>query len=162
MHTSSNLVTDHAGSGLRSLHLVDLENLTGGPNAPRAAALAAFDHYLDVAGWIPGDHVLRASSARLMGRIAFDLDRVPASKHVADGPDGADLLLLSLAPEALVASRYQRLVIGSGDGIFGDRARAVRDRGVEVDVVAPRGGCSYRLWGFAPTLIDPADFVLAA
>lgn len=164
MGTSSHTMAVQAPP--RTLHLVDLENLTRGPGASRAVALAVFTRYLQVAGWSEGDQVLLASSGLLMGKVAFDLaswaSPVPASIHAADGPDGADLLLLALAPASLVIERYDRLVIGSGDGIFGDRACAVRDAGIEVAVVAPRGGCSYRLWGFGPTLIDPDEMVLAA
>ena len=159
MTTSS--VTSSAITAGRSLHLVDIENLVGDPRADGAAVLATLDRYLSAARWIPGDHVILAANPRLMEKVIFDLP-VPANVHCAPGRDGADGKLLDAVHPHTICTRYNRLVIGSGDGIFGDRAHAVRDRGVEVDVVAPRGGCSYRLWGFAPTLIDPADFVLAA
>jgi hypothetical protein len=72
-------------------------------------------------------------------------------------------MLLSLAPAELVVKRYGRLVIGSGDGIFTSRTRAVRDSGVTVDIVARPDGCSARLHKFGCTFMTPAaDVVLAA
>jgi hypothetical protein len=61
-----------------------------------------------------------------MARIAFDLP-VTCSRHAAHGRDGADVMLLSLAPPEHVVKRYGRLVVGSGDAIFVHRAQAVRD-----------------------------------
>jgi uncharacterized LabA/DUF88 family protein len=72
-------------------------------------------------------------------------------------------MLLSLAPPEHVVKRYDRLVVGSGDSIFASRARAVRDSGVPVDVVARPDGCSARLHSFAPRYLTArAAVVLAA
>jgi hypothetical protein len=145
----------------RTLHLVDLENLLGDPRAEADVALATFSTYLDIAGWQPDDHVILATNPWLMAKIAFDLP-VPASPHAVHGRDGADTMLLSLAPTELVVKRYGRLVIGSGDGIFGTRARAVRDGGTPVAVVARADGCSTRLHRVGCTFLPPADVALAA
>lgn len=152
-------------TSLRTLHLLDLENLLGDPRAGADRALATFAEYLDVARWQPGDHVVVASNPGLMAKVVFDLP-VPASAHTARGPDGADLMLLSLAPPELVATRYQRLVVGSGDGIFAARTHTARERGV-VEVVARHGGCSRRLRAFRCTYLasdapDASAVVLAA
>jgi hypothetical protein len=66
-------------------------------------------------------------------------------------------MLLSLAPAELVATRYGRLVIGSGDGIFVDRARTVRECGIDVDVVARANGCCKRLHRFGCTYLPAAS-----
>jgi hypothetical protein len=156
--TTSSLITTR-----RSLHLVDLENLAGDPRANAASALHVYDEYLDAARWQPGDHVIVATNPWLMARIAFDLPAA-TSRHAVHGRDGADTMLLSLAPPELVTKRYGRLVVGSGDGIFVSRAQTVRDQGVNVDVVARAGGCSARLHGFDCTFLalNAADVVLAA
>ena len=146
----------------RTLHLVDLENLLGDPRADAASALATFDAFLGVARWQPDDHVILATNPWLMTKIAFDLP-VPASRHAVHGRDGADIMLLSLAATELVVKRYGRLVIGSGDGIFTNRARAVHDGGIQVDVVARPDGCSARLHRFGCMFMAPAaDVALAA
>jgi hypothetical protein len=155
-------MTTSSGTSHRTLHLVDLENLLGDPRADADVALARFHEFLTVAGWELDDHVIIATNPWLMTKIAFDLP-VPASRHAVHGRDGADTMLLSLAPTELVVKRYGRLVIGSGDGIFTSRARAVRDSGVAVDVVARPDGCSTRLHEFGCTFMTPAaDVVLAA
>ena len=109
----------------RSLHLVDFENLTGGGGASAASLLAVFDEYLDMSGWQPGDHLALAANPSVMRKIGFDLP-VPCNAHAVRGTDSADLMLLSLAPPELVARRYGRLVVGSGDGIFAARAERAR------------------------------------
>jgi hypothetical protein len=146
----------------RTLHLVDLENLCGDPRADAPWALATFDEFLAVAGWQPDDHVIIATNPWLMAKIAFDLPSA-TSRHAVHGRDGADTMLLSLAPPELVVKRYGRLVIGSGDDIFATRARTVSERGVPVDVVARADGCSTRLHRFDCTFLPAvADVVLAA
>ena len=130
----------------RTLHLVDIENLVGDPKAPTAVVLDVLDRYLEVAGYRDGDHVVIAANPGLMARVAFDLP-VPCNVHAARGENGADLVLLAQAEPSRVAARYDRLVIGSGDGAFADVALAVRDLDTPVVVVARPGCMSNRLVG---------------
>jgi hypothetical protein len=144
------------------LHLVDLENLLGDPRAERHSALTTFRTYLQVAKWDLSDHVILATNPWLMSKIAFDVT-VPSSCHAVHGRDGADTMLLALAPAELVVKRYARLVIGSGDGVFAGRADTVQDAGVRVDVVSRAEGCSTRLHRFRCSYMPSvADVVLAA
>ena len=85
--------------------------------------------YLRVARWREGDHVFIASNPGLMRHVVF-APPVPWNAHATCGPDGADVMLLSLAPPELIVRRYARLVIGSGDDIFAARANAARALGV--------------------------------
>jgi hypothetical protein len=71
-------------------------------------------------------------------------------------------MLLSHAPPELVAKRYDRLVVGSGDGIFYPRARDTRALGVDVLVVARNGGCSHLLRRLDHRFLSCSDLVLAA
>jgi len=157
------LMTTSSNTSSRSLHLVDLENLVGDPRADAVPALDTFRGYLAAAHWHEGDHLIVACNPWLMTKIAFDLPSA-CSKHAVHGRDGADIMLLSLAPPELVVKRYGRLVVGSGDGIFAGRATTVHERGTKVDVVARPDGCSTRLHRFGCTFLTPArtDVVLAA
>ncbi len=157
------MMTTSSITSRRSLHLVDLENLVGDPRAEARPALDTLGAYLDAARWRPGDHVVLATNPWLMARIAFDLP-VTANLHAVHGRDGADTMLLAQAPPELVAKRYGRLVVGSGDGIFTQRARTVEDLGIPVEVVARADGCSMRLKRFGCTFLQPSatDVVLAA
>jgi hypothetical protein len=145
MGTSSN-------TAARTLHLVDLENLVGDPHATGPIVRHTFERYLELAGWVHGDHVIVASNPWMIADVAFDLT-VPSSVHAAHGRDGADVMLLSLAPPELVVKRYGRLVVGSGDGIFAARATHAHDLGVRVLVVARDGGCSWMLRRFEHRLL---------
>lgn len=136
----------------RSLHLLDLENLVGDPRATAPLVHATLMRYLRAARWRPGDHVIIASNPGLMRHVVFE-PPVPWNAHATWGPDGADVMLLSLAPPELVVRCYDRLVIGSGDHIFAARAQAARALGVEVLVVARAGSCSSRLRRFKHVLL---------
>lgn len=142
----------------RSLHLVDLENLVGDPYAGKVEALDTFDDYLRLARWQTGDHVLLAVNPWLGFLVTADLP-VPANVHWAHGQDGSDIKLLSFAPPELV-TRFGRLVIGSGDGIFAARAGIARDLGVEVEVVTRPESCSTRLTAFRCSFMGPSTFDL--
>jgi uncharacterized LabA/DUF88 family protein len=125
----------------RTLHLVDLENLLGEHREEELAA-AALERYLEIARWQPDDQVIVAAHPQIIRQIGFS-PPVPCNLHAVRGADAADVMLLSHAPAELVARQYQRLVIGSGDGIFTTRARAVRALGIGVLVVA-RSKCTAR------------------
>lgn len=133
-------------TGTRTLHLVDIENLVGDPTAPAAEVLAALDNYLTLAGWREGDQVILAANPGLLSNIAFDLS-IACNTLAVRGTDGADLMLLSHAEPSWVASRFGRMVIGSGDGIFAATAATARDLGVQVVVIARPRSISNALQG---------------
>ena len=139
----------------RTLHLVDLENLLGSDRLAAPDAHGALERYLELSRWEPGDQVIVAAHPALVERFAF-APPVPCNVHAVHGRDAADVMLLSHAPAELVARRFGRLVIGSGDGIFAARAREARERGVGVLVVARPGCCSarFRSWGFPVVEFD--------
>ncbi|MBV8952321.1 MAG: hypothetical protein JOZ99_15715 [Actinobacteria bacterium] len=119
----------------RTLHLVDLENLIGDARAASSTALQVFERYLALAEWRDGDLVYVATNPALASRIVWDL-RVPCHRATACGPDGADRALLNVVSPDFVARRVERLVIGSGDHIFIQRALQVRELGTGVAVVS--------------------------
>jgi hypothetical protein len=143
----------------RAIHLVDIENLVGGPRATGREVRRTLDHYLAAAGWRRGDIVCIAANPGLALEFVWDCP-VDANIHTACGKDGADLALLAQAAPEFVARRARRLVVGSGDGIFVTRAKAARDLGVAVTVVArPRSlHHDFRQCGFDVVLLEvPAD-----
>src|ERR1700693_3626426 len=120
-------VIDLTAAG-RGLHLVDLENLLADPWARGPSVGRALDQYLECAGFRVGDLVFVAGNAWLMVELGWSrLDsagRVDCHRFAASGPHGADNKLLEAAPLAWVARRFGRLVVGRGDGVFGDRLGA--------------------------------------
>ena len=128
----------------RALHLVDLENLIGAPGGPRWAVADTMGRYLLASGWQPGDHVVVAACGPLI--LQYQTGSGVASRSiVAVGPDAADLALIAAADPTFVARRFDRVVIGSGDGIFAQLAAELEGCGVVVTVVGRGGAISRRL-----------------
>lgn len=123
----------------RALHLVDLENLAGTSSVTETLARRTAIEYLSSADYCLGDLIVVASSHRngFAARAAFPR----ATVRWRSGPDGADLALLDSWNE-FDPLRFDRLVIGSGDGIFADLAVSARQVGLTVSVVTRRRAAS--------------------
>jgi hypothetical protein len=146
----------------RSLHLIDLENLVGNPDASCQEVDDALEAYLAAAAVGADDLVTVAVNHRIYKRACFTLDRGWEVK-LASGPDACDHVLLAEAPADWVAERFDRLVVGSGDGIFLELVAAVRERDVPVWVVAHQRRLSRRLADAASRTVSlPSRMVLAA
>jgi hypothetical protein len=117
----------------RTLHLVDVENLcgTGGltPTQVRdARALVMVDGQSSATDhWVVG-----ASSSDGAVTLAAWCDARRVAQH---GEDGADKALLTVLDED-AATRYARVVVYSGDGIFADPLARIAAAGVDTTVVA--------------------------
>jgi len=128
----------------RTLHLIDVENLAGGPDVSTEVAHAALDDYRRSAAMGPVDLVRVACNPWLFRKLAFDL---PSgwSTGFGHGPDGADRVLLDGLHPKGVCRRFDRLVIGSGDHAFAELAAGVRALGGDVWVISRRRSLSAEL-----------------
>jgi hypothetical protein len=128
----------------RSLHLVDVENLMGGPELGDTALHEALAGYRTSAPVSEGDHVIIGANPQL--GLAAKTAWPSARLVVRGGPDGADIALLEAVRDVdFIAARYDQIVVGSGDGAFEVVAREFRSRGIAVGVVSLRRGLSYAL-----------------
>lgn len=128
----------------RTLHLIDVENLVGEFHADSERIAAAAIAYGQVVCVGPSDHVIIAAHPSLL----FAASRAWPGAQVlaAHGPDGADLALLSSVSDATgIAERFAKVILGSGDGIFGDFVRTCRSHRVDVCVVSRQESLSDRL-----------------
>lgn len=119
---------------ITELHLVDVENLLGTPWFTRHAVVdlrRVYDavsaasnpaHYL--VGTSAGPNLVEAGLGWGQGQMVF-----------SKGKDGAERAMLAEVTLA-TASRYDRVVIGSGDGIFADLAASLQSSGIAVRVVS--------------------------
>ena len=122
----------------RAFHLVDIENLLGGPTDDVDRLRAAWQCYKPLVR--PGDAVVIGGSGFTFAHAAFVLPRSVRWVMRRGGPDAADLALLEDAYDAThVARRYEWLVMGSADAIFAGAAVEAKRRGMRVWSVRGRG-----------------------
>jgi hypothetical protein len=124
----------------RALHVVDIENLAGAPIPSLGQVTEARDWYMTRMAFGADDQVVMAASH--YGLLNAAIGWPHARYRVRSGPDGADLELLDVLLNEDVATRFNHVVIASGDGVFGEVAAALRDCGVRVTVVSRRGSLS--------------------
>jgi hypothetical protein len=127
----------------RTLHVVDIENLAGVAIPTLVQVNEVQDWYLTRLGFGAADQAVLASSH--LGLINTALGWPHARYRVRSGRDGADLELLDVLEHEDVARRFRHVVIGSGDGAFGQAAESLRDRGVRVTVVSRPGSLAMAL-----------------
>ena len=119
----------------RTLHLLDVEYLGLGPGVVAGDLVLVLDRYRPAVGWHRGDHLVGAASHWVYRRIAFDVPSDLRLLPAGGGPDAADR---RLADEAGVIdlTRYDRVVVASGDHFFLDLVGAVRAAGIPAWVAA--------------------------
>lgn len=134
---------DYVPAG-RALHLVDVENLMGGPSSGVGQMVDVFERYRIAAPFSAGDHVVIAANPviALDAKVAWPEARLLARR----GRDGADIgLLEEVADVQFGGTRYDTIVVGSGDGVFEIVAEVYRPLGLSVGVVSQRSRLSYAL-----------------
>jgi hypothetical protein len=156
----------YAAAPCRALHLVDVENLLGGTSFTRADVAALAPLYRATAEVASNDLVVVASSHHTALAVWYGWGN--SRRLVRSGANGADLALVEVIEKENVAVRFQRVVIGSGDGIFAFSAAALQGAGVAVTIVSQREALSSQLRLAArdvrllPSHIEPASAAGAA
>lgn len=118
----------------RRLHLLDIENLCGGSHVGEQAVANAMTEYDEAVSVSGVDHTIVACSPQLV--FPAKTARSGAQVLIGLGWDGADRALLEAVRVEDVASRFDEVVIGSGDHIFRALAIALRLSGLVVTVVS--------------------------
>ncbi len=131
----------------RTLHVVDADNLTGGPTEHQCVADRAARLYRAAAGVRDGDLVVVGSDLRSAAVTAFAW---PGARLLrTTGTDAVDRLLLEDLVPSLVVGRVERVVLGSGDGIFAARLAQLRAAGAAGGGGRPGRSVSWRLFPVA-------------
>ncbi|MFC4529345.1 NYN domain-containing protein [Sphaerisporangium dianthi] len=140
----------------RAMHLLDIENLVGtsGPTTREVEeVMMMYDAVVPIG---ERDHYMVAvnPAALVAVGVAFPGGRL----LTRPGPDGADRALGEAAYHDRIDLRFERVVIGSGDGYFVDLAHWLREAGLHVIVVSRPGSLSRRLSAAATEAIclEPA------
>lgn len=133
----------------RTLALLDVENLLpGGPTgATTSSYVDAVQRAADLAGLPPDAAVaLGVGSRNITGVFASKSAWTGAAVRCRAGRDGAELALLRHGSDLDAIERsYDRVVIGSGDGMFTTYVESLNLRGVHTVVVAWPNQLSKRL-----------------
>lgn len=125
-------------SSVRRFHLIDIENLTGGPFCGLYRPVSK--RYAEEVPTGPDDLLVVGSDASglLSAAAAF-----PNARRVfGRGPDGADRALLAAVDQRVLATGFDELVIGSGDKAFSFLAAWARSVGLTTTAVVGRGKIS--------------------
>src|SRR5260370_334493 len=123
-----------------TLHLVDIENLAGAAIPSLVQVMDVQDRYARSLAVGVDDQVVMAASH--LGLVNAAVGWPHARYRVRSGPNGADLELLDVIWHEDVATRFNHVVIGSGDGTFVTAAQALSDGGIWVTVVSRWGSLS--------------------
>ena len=128
----------------RRIVLMDIENLVGGAIKNPAEAAWAQSQLREVIGLANHDQVVIGTCHLGLLSIYVGWDGAPRFE-VRSGEDGADLALLEVLTGENLESRYDEVVLVSGDGIFTEAVAALAAAGVRVTVVYRTKSCSRRL-----------------
>jgi hypothetical protein len=126
----------------RQLVLVDIENLAGGACTTDAAVRSARAALVGTGRIRPADHVVIGTSH--IGLVQVGSVWGGVRYVVRSGRDGADLALLDVMAED-VATRFESVILASGDGIFADTVSELAAAGVPTVVIGRRGHIAHRL-----------------
>ncbi len=138
----------------RSAIYVDMENIVGGSASDATLVRVAWEVLTRYAVRInPGDHIVVGSGPKLARVAWFALPATGIRRIVGYGVDGADRALIGDVDLDMLARRYNRLVIVSGDGAFAELATSARSRGLAVTLVTFRNAASQALVRACPTKV---------
>lgn len=145
----------------RTLHLLDVEYLGCGPTLSAGDLDLVLDRYRPRVDWHVGDIIIGAASTWTYTRIAFDCPRGLRLLPAGGGPDAADLRLIDEA-RVLDLTRYDRVVIASGDHAFTDLAEEIHRLEREVWVAGYSFNTSRRLRAAVDRVVELDGYGLAA
>lgn len=138
----------------RTCFALDVECAVGGPRASAAAVRQWWDLFRsEVATVRPGDAVIAGASHFAAQTFAFALAEYGFLWRIGSGKDGAENAIIDSLDLNLIARRYTRLVIVSGDHRWAEVARDAKGLGLKVRVVALQDTLSARLHREAPSSI---------
>ena len=145
----------------RTLHLLDVEYLGCGPALSAEDLERVLARYRPRVDWHVGDIAIGAASTWTYKRLAFDLPPGLRLLPAGGGPDAADLRLIDEA-HVIDLTRYDRIVIASGDHAFVDLAQEIHQLDLEVWAAGYSFSTSGRLRAAVDRVVELDGYGLAA
>jgi len=129
---------------IRTAYFLDLDNLAGSGRPTEGEIQWVFEAF--EAEFQPGrcDQVFCAGTP--VSAFWAKLCRPGYLTRSAVGRDGADRVLISMVSPLFVADRFDRVVIGSGDGAFGGLVSDLRALGLSVELMTGKGRLHHHLY----------------
>ncbi|MEU0521521.1 hypothetical protein [Streptosporangium sp. NPDC006007] len=127
----------------RAVHLLDVENLVGAARPATGVVRTMMSRYRERVPTGGMDQYVAAVNHGAMVSVGLALAGIQLL--VRSGPDGADHALIEVIRLDRLADRFERVVIGSGDGTFTEFAGRLAGVGVQVVVVSRPGALNHRL-----------------
>ena len=141
----------------RTLHCIDAENLSGASFVSAQRLAATYVSYREHVNIGPMDQTIVSTShfnALTVGTVW------PEGRfRWRSGENGADLELISAVKDQVQQSKFDHVVIASGDGIFGDLVVWLKAQGIRVTVVGIPGAISHNLRFLADKVIVLEGFL---
>ena len=116
----------------RMICLVDIENCAGSGDLSSRQAEAV---RLAISRAVPAA-VMKVVACSHHNAVPTLFSFMDARVLLRSGPDGADLALLDVLEHEHVPSRFGKVIIASGDGIFAPASRRLLSCGVHVEVLS--------------------------
>jgi hypothetical protein len=127
----------------RTLHCIDAENLSGAPMVSAQRLAATYANYRASVNIGPFDQTIVATSH--FNALTVGLSWPEGQFRWRSGRDGADLELIEAVKAQVEQSDFDHVVIGSGDGIFGELVWWLTEQKIRVTVVGISGTISHVL-----------------
>jgi len=125
---------------MRTAYFLDIDNLCGtgtpGPNLVRTTIESFESEFTQESG----DLIFCAGTR--ISALNIKLLRPAYHTRCGRGIDGADRQLLELMDIDWLARRFDRVVLGSGDHIFGGKIESLKSSGLDVQIFCRAGALS--------------------
>ena len=127
----------------RAIHLIDAENLVGGPMLSRLDVVRLRDAYSTSVPVGPLDHIVVATAHNSLLSVGAEWRGI--RHEMRSGKDGADICLAEIVVYEHLAERFESIFIGSGDGGLAPFAAHLASQGASVTAVSRIGSLSPRM-----------------
>ena len=133
----------------RALHVIDLENLSGGRPGWRRSREVWLTYERGI-GIQNGDRAIVVVSSMFAAAVRSVVPSYVQLKFCPPGPDAADRVLQELAAAEISRSKFAMVIIASGDHSFAGTSELARSRGMDVWLVSGHGSVSRKLAALCP------------
>ncbi|MFM6967647.1 MAG: hypothetical protein ACKOWN_01780 [Microbacteriaceae bacterium] len=150
-------------TSIRAIHLLDIENLLGTPFFTARDVTLFKRFYETTEVYEDGDLIVIATS-NSKGIFEANVGWGSARYTFRHGENGADFALIDVLKDENIDTRFGRVVIASGDGIFENQVKNLLSANVDVHVVSRRGSLHHCIAATKAHLhlFCTADYDLAA